>query len=183
MVFVCLVLACSDGEGQDDGAATGDASSSTGTLESTAGASDTTATTGATGTSNDGDDPPAGDDNGPKCPTDPDLPDELPPGSVGEPYMTEIDHGVPTSTGEVSLVGMLPPGLQTQDAPGRIVIEGTPTAAGRFPLELASFTNDGGTCLPSMLYTLVIDGGATTGDTTAGDTTGDTGDTGDSSGG
>lgn len=170
-----LVLASATACGGDGGPSgstnTGGESGSTTGSTSSAGSTGVTATSATGGSTTTGSDTPAGGENGPGCPPGEVTPDTLPMGTVGEPYTVTITHNVPASTGEVTLLGMLPPGLAETPGNGEIVVAGTPTATGEFPLSVISSTNDGGTCLPEKEYMLVItDGAVTTGDAMTGGT-------------
>lgn len=157
-----VVIGTACGGADDEGTATGGGTNG----GSTEGVVSDASTTGASGTTSadesgtddaPGNDTPGADDNGPKCPPGEITPDELPMGTVGEPYAVTIDHGVPASAGDAELTGPLPPGLEAMAGPGVIELSGTPTMSGTFPLAVLSLTNDGGTCLPEKDYTLVIE--------------------------
>jgi hypothetical protein len=171
-VVAVLAGACKSGDaGTGTSTTTSDASTGTSETASTTSSTGSTSTTGMlpTGTSNAITE--AGE-NGPPCPPGEVTPDTLASGVVGEPYMATITHGL-SGTGDASVLGMLPPGIEAIYGGDTIDLTGTPTMAGEFPITILSSTADGGVCLPEKDYVLVIEEGGATGGT--GSSTGATG--------
>ncbi len=179
-LIVASTGACKGGDAGTDSAETTSAASTSTSSTSTASTGSTggsTSTTGVLPTGTNNTLTEAGE-NGPPCPQTEIMPAMLPIGTVDEPYMATVIHGVPSDVGEVVLIGMMPPGVEQSAGNGVINLTGTPTMAGEFPLTVSSSTGDGGTCLPEKDYLLVIADGAASTSGSTGTTGGSTGMTG-----